>query len=155
MAKRLLVSVGTVALVATLHGGCGTKTPRSAAPAPAAPTAPTATERAAKPHMKGTELYSWREETSGAWFFSLLIGTNRAKTVAQVMAEETRIEGIPALKEKLSGVAEGEHVFWRDQPTGGVPADRSNPLSYPSAEVVDEVLEHCERLGIVLDTGSR
>lgn len=122
MAKRLLVSVGTVALVATLHGGCGTKTPRSAAPAPAAPTAPTATERAAKPHMKGTELYSWREETSGAWFFSLLIGTNRAKTVAQVMAEETRIEGIPALKEKLSGVAEGEHVFWRDQPTGGVPA---------------------------------
>lgn len=100
--------------------------------------------------MKGTELYSWREEASGTWFFSLLIGTNRAKTVAEVMAEETRIAGVSALEEKLSMLARGERISWLPRPMGGVPAGQPNPLSFPPAEIIEDIAAHCDSLDIFL-----
>ena len=77
----------------------------------------------ALPHsMKGYELYSWYEEREGQWFYTLVTGTNRLKTIEEFRAREyyvdpggwvsitVRDDG--ALKTVLRRLPEGEQVTW-------------------------------------------
>ncbi len=68
-------------------------------------------EREAKPAFKGMELYSWRP-TGQDWHFSLLLGTNRNKSIEEVMDPEVTIVGVAALKERLAYLTVGEWVTW-------------------------------------------
>ena len=76
--------------------------------------------------MKGWELYSWQEE--GQWRFSLLEGTNRAKSIDEIQSPGTRLDGIDALRPALEGLEGGEWVTWWDPSWSrrgrGVPARR-------------------------------
>jgi hypothetical protein len=93
------------------------------------------------PHsMKGYELYSWH--AAGDWYFSLLVGTNRLKTRDEVTAQETRLLGVEALKEKLQKLPKGEEVIWS---VGLVPG-----MSLPADEVIKEIRVYCDERGIKL-----
>ncbi len=78
-------------------------------------------ERAAKPAFKGIELYSWNPG-DGKWHFSLLPGTNREKTLPEITNSEVTIVGIDNLRQRLSTLAKGEIVFWRNMANEPVPS---------------------------------
>jgi hypothetical protein len=106
---------------------------------------PAQAQRANAPHsMKGYELYSWR--SAGDWYFSLLIGTNRLKTRDEVTAQEIRLSGIEALKERLQKLPKGEDVIWS---VGLVPG-----MSLPADEVIKEIRVYCDERGIKLQVNA-
>ena len=120
----LLVAVALLTAVAGFAGGCGgsSEPPRTS--------------------MKGWELYSWQED--GRWYFSLLEGTNRAKTIAEVHAGDTRLDGIDGLKPALQGIAAGQLVTW------WAPSWAEGTVTFPPAETVDQVRRICEKQGLEL-----
>jgi hypothetical protein len=93
------------------------------------------------PHsMKGYELYSWR--ANGDWYFSLLVGTNRLKTRDEVTAQESRLLGVEALKERLQTLPKGEEVIWSVSLVPGI--------SLPADEVIKEIRVYCDERGTKL-----
>jgi len=97
-------------------------------------------ERSAEPAFKGIELYSWNPG-DGTWHFSLLPGTNRQKTLSEMTSSEVMIVGIDNLKQRLSTLAEGETVFWRNLANEPVPST-----------LCDELDLYCRSLDIRLET---
>jgi hypothetical protein len=80
------------------------------------------------PHsMKGYELYSWLEDDQ--WHFTLITGTNRNKTMEEVISKEDFISeagwvkvhsvGVEAIKAAISKLPQNEFIIWlagmRDQ----------------------------------------
>jgi len=61
--------------------------------------------------FKGIELYSWRE-TKTTWCFSLLLGTNREKSIDQITNPATKIVGVKKLKKQLANLPVGENIYW-------------------------------------------
>ena len=113
-----------------------------ASPTPAH-TTPTVTSTSTQARsMKGYELYSWQMQ--GAWYFSLVVGTNRLKTFEEVSSPEVRMQGIEALKRKLHTLAGGEQVFWLGQRVPG--------MDWPSDEMVDAIHAYCVERDIQLET---
>jgi hypothetical protein len=95
------------------------------------------------PAFKGVELYSWSECTQCAWHFSLLLGTNRMKTLAEIKAPSQTLVGVPQLKEHLSRLPSGEQVFW-------LGPQRHRELSRPPAETIADILNFSVERNIVL-----
>jgi len=95
-------------------------------------------ERARQPAFKGMELYSWRPE-GGDWHFSLLVGTNREKAVSEITKPQNTITDIPKLKARLSTLARGESVLWRNLAKEPVPSS-----------MVTDLQGFCEKLGVNL-----
>jgi len=92
-----------------------------------------------RPWFKGYELYSW-QNPDGSWDFSLLIGTNRNKTVEEIFDKKVSIHGLDQLKERISQLPEGTHVVWLDcLIVGNAKAKGSEALKYPSAQMTDDV----------------
>jgi len=91
--------------------------------------------------MKGYELYSW--QVQDAWYFALVVGTNRLKTYEEVSSPETRVKGLEALKSEVDKLPGGEQVLWSTQ---RVP----NTTLLPD-EMIDEIRAYCEQRGIQLD----
>ncbi len=120
----LLVAVALLTAVTVFAGGCG-----------GSPEPP-------KTSMKGWELYSWQE--GGQWYFSLLEGTNRAKTIAEIHAADTRLDGIDGLEPALQGIAADELVTWWS------PTWAEGTVSPPPADMVDQVRRICEKQGLEL-----
>jgi len=58
--------------------------------------------------MKGYELYSWQE--NDRWVFSLLIGTNREKTLDEIKSPDTTLPDVEALISILEKVPSGQYV---------------------------------------------
>ncbi len=85
--RTLLFSI----LLGSLLSGCGTA------------TQPTATPFAES--MKGYELYSWQED--GQWKFSVLVGTNREKSLDEIKSTEVVVSGIDALTATLEKIPAG------------------------------------------------
>ena len=105
--------------------------------------APTVTSTSTQARsMKGWELYSWRMQ--GAWYFSLVVGTNRLKTFEEVSSPEVRVQGIEALKRELNKLAGGEQVFWSGQRVPGT--------SLPPDEIIDAIHAYCRERDIQLGT---
>jgi hypothetical protein len=73
--------------------------------------------------MKGYELYSWLQD--GQWHFTLITGTNRNKTLEEIVAPENSISedgfvkisviGAEAIKDVLSKIPVGTFVTWLSQ----------------------------------------
>ena len=87
---------------------------------------------------KGIELYSWKPAGKD-WHFSLLIGTNRNKTMAEIKDPQYTVEGTKAIEEKLSRLAKGETVTWLNLAKEPVPK-----------EITDEIASKCKALEINL-----
>jgi len=73
------------------------------------------------PHsMKGYELYSWLEDSQ--WHFTLITGTNRNKTLEEIVSKEDFISeagwvkvhviGVEAIQAALSKLPQDEFVMW-------------------------------------------
>jgi hypothetical protein len=109
--------------------------------------------------MKGYELYSWR--SGEEWHFTLITGSNRLKTIAELTSRENVVEDdwvkitvarVPDLKATLDRLPAGARVTWwgeRDLPSGSLIARAR--LELPPRPLVEEVRSRCSELGIGLE----
>jgi len=92
------------------------------------------------PHsMAGYELYSWTED--GQWHFTLMTGTDRNKTLEEIISredyisetgwEEIHVVGVDNIKAVFSKLPQGEEVYWLSAPRAiaNVPENISFTLS--------------------------
>ena len=109
------------------------------------------------PHsMKGYELYSWSEDEQ--WHFTLITGTNRNKTVEEIVSNEDfiseagrvqiHVTGIEAIKTVLSRVPQNESIVWlagmRSEQT---PQSNVN-ITLPERPIIDAIKEYAEQCGL-------
>jgi hypothetical protein len=106
--------------------------------------------------MKGYELYSWQEE--GQWHFTLITGTNRNKTLEEIITGENVVSqdgwvrihavGVDETKILLSRLLKNEFVFWNDarwiEPTQQADIE----LTFPPEEIIDTIKEHAKQCGL-------
>jgi hypothetical protein len=88
--------------------------------------------------MKGYELYSWQENNQ--WHFSLLVGTNREKTLDEIKSAGTILPDMDALLSTLKKVPSGQYVTWSTRET----------LSLPPEEIIQQVEQVCQEQGLIL-----
>ena len=101
---------------------------------------PTATPFAES--MKGYELYSWQE--GGQWKFSLLIGTNREKTLDEIKSADVVLSGVDALTSTLEKIPTGQYITWSSKET----------LSFPPDDIRSQVEQVCKDQGLILNIAS-
>jgi len=109
--------------------------------------------------MKGYELYSWSE--AGQWHFTLITGTNRNKTVAEIVSSEDFISqagwvnihvvGVDAIKAVLGKLPQGEPVFWLAQPRA---EQTGSNFMLPPKETIEAIKEYAGQRGLDLVTAS-
>ena len=104
-------------------------------------------------------MYSWYVEAEDASYLTLITGTNRDKSYAEISTLESviteqewvkiTVRGIDALKSVLDLLPEGEVVIWRDGGwlTGAPPVGGA----FPDPVLVREIRRHCQRRGVRLD----
>jgi len=108
------------------------------------------------PHsMKGYELYSWQAD--GRWYFRLMTGTNRNKTLEEITSPEDIVQGwvsilavgTESIEVVLGKLPEKESVFWH----GGfrtVELQDEIVITLPDEAVVDEIKNYAALCGIDL-----
>jgi hypothetical protein len=109
------------------------------------------------PHaMKGYELYSWLQDNK--WHFTLITGTNRNKTLEEIISDEDFISeagwvqihviGVDAIKTVFSKLPQHEEIFWlaglRSEQT---PQDGVN-ITLPTGPTIDAIKDHAVRCGL-------
>jgi len=120
-------------------------------------TMPSATTVDKLPHsMKGYELYSWPEDSQ--WHFTLITGTNRNKTLEEIISNvniisedgwvQIHVVGVDAIKHVLSRLPQNEEILWlarlrsEQTPQGGV------NITLPTGPTIDIIKEHAEQCGL-------
>ena len=111
------------------------------------------------PHsMKGYELYSWT--VGGLQHFTLITGTNRNKTLEEIVSGEYTVSedgwvhihvmSVEAIKAVLNQLPQDEWVSWLAQPRAvDIPAG-SISFSFPDTPTVDTIKEQAVQSGINL-----
>jgi hypothetical protein len=89
--------------------------------------------------MKGYELYSWQDGSQ--WKFSLLVGTNREKTLDEITSNDTVLPGVDALNSVLEKVPSGQYITWSSK----------DGLSFPPEDVIKQVEKICKDNGLILN----
>lgn len=106
---------------------------------------------------KGYELYSWLEVDE--WHFTLISGTNRNKTVEELLSPENvltqdgwvkiTVSSAQALKLVLDNLPGSEEIFWLDgarvEGTG-----EDIPFGFPSEEILQEIRQYSDLLKLEL-----
>ena len=88
--------------------------------------------------MKGFELYSW--EKDGGWYFSILIGTNREKTLEEIQSPDAVLKGMEELTALLKSIPTGQYITW----------SAFDPLTFPPEDLIRQVAEFCTEQGLEL-----
>jgi hypothetical protein len=118
---------------------------------------PSATTVDELPHsMKGYELYSWPEDSQ--WHFTLITGTNRNKTLEEIISNvniisedgwvQIHVVGVEAIETVISRLPQNEYIFWlarlrsEQTPQGGV------NITLPPGPTIDAIKEHAEQCGL-------
>ena len=126
-----LVSVaGSIKVQATDHNA------RSLVP----PAPPAGEIRHSKRFFKGVELNSWRDRDR--WRFSLLLGTNRLKSDAEIKAPAATLKDVVELKQRLAQLAPGESVSWEGP-------------EFPPETIRRDIEAFCRSLGLKVLTSHR
>ena len=86
--------------------------------------------------MKGYELHSW--QNGAQWDFSLLEGTNREKTLAEIQSPDVVLKGVEALQPALENIAAGQYVTWQS------PRRVGEALAFPPDDLVGRVERICK-----------
>jgi|GEM_PF-327899 len=96
--------------------------------------------------MKGYELYSWQEKDG--WHFTLITGTDRNKTLDEIISGEYFISetgwvnihcvGEEAIKTVLGKVPPGEWVTWRE----GAFVSNGSMLTLPPQDIIDNIKDY-------------
>jgi len=100
---------------------------------------------------KGYELYSWRQ--NGAWYYSLLPGTNRAKSYDEITSAAVARKGSKAIKKDLEKLSKGEQIFWRTDMHPGIAkpvGDKVPLIKLPSSKKIKKIKDYCDRFGLKL-----
>ena len=111
------------------------------------------------PHsMKGYELYSWSEDSQ--WHFTLITGTNRNKTLEEIISNEDFISeagwvqihvvGVDAIKAVLSKLHEGEEILWLTRPWSEQTPPGNINFMLPPEPTIDSIKEHAGQCGLDL-----
>ena len=111
------------------------------------------------PHsMKGYELYSWSEDSQ--WHFTLITGTNRNKTLEEIISNEDVISeagwvqihvlGVDAIKAVLSKLPQGEEILWLARPLAEQTPPGNINFMLPPEPTVDSIKEHAGQCGLDL-----
>jgi hypothetical protein len=120
-------------------------------------TMPSATTDDKLPHsMKGYELYSWSEDSQ--WHFTLITGTNRNKTLEEIISNiniisedgwvHIHVVGVDAIETVLSRLPQNEYIFWlarlreEQTPQGGV------NITLPPGPTIDSIKEQAMKSGL-------
>ena len=101
--------------------------------------------------MKGYELYSWK--VGHKWHYSLLIGTNRNKSIDEIVKNKNIKIGDEALRAELKKLAKGQEVFWLSEaPRGSTRAatKHSTGFKHPSRKRIERLMDYCNEIGIKL-----
>jgi hypothetical protein len=91
--------------------------------------------------MKGYELYSWQE--ANQWKFSLLVGTNREKTLEEIKSADILLSSVDELESVLETIPSGQYITWSSRET----------LSLPPEDILKRVEQICEDQGLILTVG--
>jgi hypothetical protein len=113
------------------------------------------------PHsMKGYELYSWIGEGEDGWIYTLVTGTNRDKSYAELAAPENvvtedgwiklTVRGTDALESVLDLLPEDETIIWFD--AGQLEGAPAMERAFPDPAVVREIERACQQREIHLMT---
>ena len=121
---KTLQSLLFTILLGLLLAGCATAIRLAATPAES---------------MKGYELYSWRD--GNQWKFSLLVGTNREKTLDEIKSPDTALLGVDALKPALEVISSGQYIIWSSKHT----------LAFPPDDIIKQVEQICKDQGLILN----
>lgn len=106
------------------------------------------------PHsFKGYELYSW--PVNNQWCFTLITGTNRTKSLEEVISNENIVtsdgwvkisaRGVDSIKDTLKRLPQHEEIFWADKPWF-----QADQITLPPQEIIDDIQEYCKQLGLEL-----
>ena len=106
--------------------------------------------------MKGYELYSWSEDSQ--WHFTLITGTNRNKTLEEIISNEDFISeagwvqihvvGIDAIKTVLNKLPQDESLFWLAGMRSEQTAQAGVNITHPPGRTIDTIKEHSEGCGL-------
>jgi hypothetical protein len=88
--------------------------------------------------FKGVELNSWKP-ASGDWHFTVLIATNRKKSIQEITDPKVTIVGVDNLKKKLSELPKGENVYWVNYAKEPIPR-----------KIRKDLTKYCKAIGINL-----
>jgi hypothetical protein len=109
------------------------------------------------PHSaKGYELYSWQENNQ--WHFTLITGTNRLKSLGEIISGEDivredglvkiSVQGLDAIQNTLSRLPQHEEIIWANSLE---PADTQTALiQMPPDKMINIIQEHCKQFGLNL-----
>jgi hypothetical protein len=95
--------------------------------------------------LKGWELYSW--PVNNNWYYSLLIGTNRAKNCSEIKENKITVSGTDNLKLLLTKLPEGENLVWISKDRCST-CDDCRDLSLPQSFVQEEIKDFCDTINI-------
>jgi hypothetical protein len=118
-------------------------------------TTATALERL--PHsMKGYELYSWLEDNQ--WHFTLITGTNRNKTLEEIISNvntisedgwvQIHVTGVDAIKTALTKLPQNEFILWLARMRMGQTAQTNINIQLPPGQIIDTIKEHAGQCGL-------
>src|SRR5262245_38416198 len=117
-----------VILLGVLLSGCGTSPQQVATPLGES--------------VKGYELYSWHE--GNQWKFSLLVGTNREKTLDEIKSSGVVLSSVDELQSKLEEIPVGQYVTWSSKES----------LSFPPDDIIQQIEQTCKDKGLILTIAS-
>jgi len=111
------------------------------------------------PHsMKGYELYSW--SANNQWYFTLITGTNRVKSLEEIISNENivtsdgwvriSIRGVDSIQNILSGLPQHEEIFWVGKQWLKQAQVQADQITLPPQEIIDLVQEYCKQLELEL-----
>ena len=92
------------------------------------------------------ELYSW-QQPRGAWSFSVVPSPSGVNVSAeQVFNKKSVLRGVTELKRRISDLPSGASILWPDRISlnTGEKAKESAKLSYPSAEIMQDIKRYAE-----------
>lgn len=98
-----------------------------------------------KPAFKGMELYSW-QKGNGDWVFNILYGTNRLKTINEVMSSEMASN---AVSDCICLLPDGEIILWMNAAQDETTSEML-PLPLPPNNMIDVITATADRCGVKL-----
>jgi hypothetical protein len=108
--------------------------------------------------IKGYELYSWQEGT--AWHFTMMTGTNRNKTMEEVISivntvsgddwVHVHVVGIEAIKSVLDKLPRDEYVSWLGELRTKDTSISGMSITLPDETIIAAVREQAARSGLNL-----
>ena len=108
------------------------------------------------PHsFKGYEIYSWPQDN--LWHYTLITGTNRDKTVQEIITGNNTVSGdglvniqvigVDAIKELISRIPQGDFVIWLPGPRADLTQSPVN-FGFPPASTVDDIKAYAAQCGL-------